>query len=423
MARRVHSLPTVAAGPDVVGPAAAIGSARILGSGVARVPVGEPVLHPRNPRRGNVPAIERSLARNGQYTPVTVNKRTGHVLRGNHTLRAARNLGWSEIDVYYVEVAKRAELEIILSDNRTSDQGTYDVAKLTELLLELGDLSGTGYEQPDLDQLLDKVSAGMPLPEDELPARTGGPVTRLGERIVLGEHLLVCGDARDELTWKRLGAAEAELLWTDPPYGVNYEGRTADRLRISNDSPDDLPGLLSEVFAHADAALALGAGIYLCHPAGGPMPLFLEAFLASGWQLRQGLVWLKDRIVLGHSDYHYRHEPILYGVKAGGGRRGRGGEGWYGGNDQSSVLEVARPRASREHPTMKPPELIAIALRNSSRRGGIVLDPFAGSGSTLVACQRLGRRAMLIELDPGYCDVIVSRYEQLTGLPAVREAP
>jgi DNA modification methylase len=126
-------------------------------------------------------------------------------------------------------------------------------------------------------------------------------------------------------------------------------------------------------------------------------------------------VWLKDALVLGHADYHYRHEPILYGYAPGGGRRGRGASGWYGDHAQSSVLEVARPRSAAEHPTQKPVELIERCLRNSSRRGELVLDPFAGSGSTLIACERSGRRARLIELEPRYCDVIFARYERHAG--------
>ena len=131
-----------------------------------------------------------------------------------------------------------------------------------------------------------------------------------------------------------------------------------------------------------------------------------NAFLAQGWRLHQTLVWVKDALVLGHADYHYGHEPMLYGYKPGDGRLGRGADGWYGDNRQTSVLEVPRPKASGEHPTMKPPALIEIALSNSSQRGDLVLDPFAGSGSTLIACERTGRSARLIELDPGYCDVI-----------------
>ena len=140
----------------------------------------------------------------------------------------------------------------------------------------------------------------------------------------------------------------------------------------------------------------------------------------QGWRLRQTLVWVKDCFVLGRSDYHYRHVPILYGHKPGDGRIGRGASGWFGDNAQDSVLEVQRPRRSSEHPTMKPPELVKCCLRNSTRRGELVLDPFAGSGSTLVACERSGRRARLLELDPHFCDVVVPRWEGLTGQSAER---
>jgi DNA modification methylase len=143
--------------------------------------------------------------------------------------------------------------------------------------------------------------------------------------------------------------------------------------------------------------------------------VFANAFVDCGWRLRQTLMWVKDAMVLGRSDYHYKYEPLLYGHKPGRGRVGRGAKGWYGDDAQVSVLEVERPRQSVEHPTMKPPALIEIALRNSTRRGEVVLDPFAGSGSTMVAAERTGRTARLIEIDPRYCDVIIDRYQRLTG--------
>ncbi len=179
------------------------------------------------------------------------------------------------------------------------------------------------------------------------------------------------------------------------------------------------PKLLADSFTQIDRVLAPGAPLYVAHPAGPLSVTFAKAF-AERWQLRQTLVWVKDSIVLGHGDYHYQHEPILYGYKPGEGRRGRGGAGWFGDNAQSSVLSVDRPRASREHPTMKPPALIERALQNSSARRALVLDPFAGSGSTLEACERTGRRARLIELDPRFCDVTVDRFERTTGRKAKR---
>jgi len=220
-----------------------------------------------------------------------------------------------------------------------------------------------------------------------------------------------------------LEGESAELLWTDPPYGVSYEGKTRQALRIEGDGATGLDALLSEAFAAADAVLSPGARLYVAHPAGELSLAFGHAFLAQGWKLRQTLMWVKDQFVLGRSDYHYRHEPIFYGHKAGEGRIGRGAQGWYGDHAQDSVLEVPRPRASHDHPTMKPPELVERCVRNSTRRGGLVLDPFAGSGSTLAACEASGRAARLVELDPRFCDVIVGRFERLTGGRAQRVRP
>ncbi len=340
------------------------------------------------------------------------------MLAGNHVYRAARELGFQEIAVTFVDLDEEEALKLVLVDNRTSDLAGYDDALLVELLEGLGDLSGTGFDEAALSDLLDEV-APPPYEEEEVPPAPSEPRTRPGDLYALGDHRLVCGDATDANDIERLmGAERAALLWTDPPYGVAYEGRTSDRLRLRNDRADGLTELLQRAFAAIDAVLCAGAALYLAHPAGPQSATFLWAFTSQGWSLRQTLVWVKDSLVLGHADYHFRHEPILYGYKPGGGRRGRGGEGFYGDNAQSSVLEVARPRAAREHPTMKPVELVEICLRNSSRRRDLVLDPFAGSGSTLVAAERLGRRARLIELDPAYCDVIVDRWERLTGQAA-----
>jgi DNA modification methylase len=258
--------------------------------------------------------------------------------------------------------------------------------------------------------------------EDEPPPLPEEAETRPGDVYVLGDHRLVCGDARDPQTYARLlGEEHCEAMWTDPPYGVDYEGKTKERLRIASDGAAGLEALLSESFAAADTALSPGARLYVAHPAGELALTFGGCFVRQGWRLRQTLVWVKDAFVLGRSDYHYRHEPILYGHKPAEGRIGRGAAGWFGDNAQDSVLEVPRPRQSAEHPTTKPPELVERCLRNSTRRGELVLDPFGGSGSTLVACEQAGRSARLLELDPRFCDVIVARWERLTGRGARRE--
>lgn len=384
---------------------------------VVLVPIDSVQLSRRNPRRGDVAAIRESLLANDQYRPLVVNRPRMEVLAGNHTLVAARELGWSEILVAFVEVDEEHATRIKLADNRTSDLAGWDDAELAAMLAELDDLTGTAFSAEDLTELLDSLAATMPIEEDDVPEIPTEPVTKPGDVVELGEHRLVCGDACDEAVMASLlGDDPAACLLTDPPYGASYEGKTKQRLRIRNDDHAALGQLLPAVFARADQRLAGGAPVYVFHPTGAALAAFVDAFLGVGWQLRQSLVWVKDAMVLGHADYHYRHESILYGYKRSDapGRRGRGGVGWCGDNRQDSVFELPRPRAAREHPTTKPPELLARLLRNSTRRGDVVLDPFAGSGSTLVACDRLGRRARLAEIDPAYCDVIIQRYQRLT---------
>jgi DNA modification methylase len=371
--------------------------------------------YPDNPRRGDVEAIKKSLETNGQYRGIVANRSSREVLAGNHTLRAANELGWTHIAVAWVDVDDEHAARIVLADNRTNDLAGYDLGALADLLNELPDLEGTGYDCDDLDGLLAELGTAPDL-EDEPPPPPAESTTQPGEVFELGAHRLICADSREPDAYRTLlGDERAQLLWTDPPYGVDYEGKTEAKLRIKGDANGGLADLLAEAFGHIDAFLGDGAPLYVAHPAGERALVFGEAFLAAGWSLRQTLIWLKDSIVLGHSDYHYRHEQILYGFKPGQGRLGRGGSGWHGDNAQASVLEFDRPTASRDHPTMKPPPLIERCLRNSSAPGSLVLDPFAGSGSTLVACERSGRAARLIEVDATYCDVIRNRYLALIG--------
>jgi len=391
---------------------------------LVEVGVDELRLYAGNPRRGRVDLIAEGLERYGQYRPIVARRADGTVVVGNHMLRAARQLGWRSVQVLYVDLSDEKSKQLLVWDNRTSDLADNDTEALVELLEGLDGLEGTGYEQEDLDELLDELDVDPLVPED-VPPLPPEPHTRPGEVIELGAHRLICADARDPAAWAALLDGERpEAMWSDPPYGVQYEGKTADRLRIANDRAGDVRGLLEAVFSLAHGLLLPGAAVYSCAPAGPLMADFIAAFAAAGFSLRQTLVWVKDSMVLGRSDYHYRHEPILYGFKPnlGGGRLGRGGDGWHGDSRQTSVLEVCRPRASRTHPTMKPPELIEVMLANSTRRGAVIVDPFAGSGSTLIAAERLGRKARLIELDAGYCDVVIARYEALSGAAVERRA-
>jgi DNA modification methylase len=269
-----------------------------------------------------------------------------------------------------------------------------------------------------LERLAQDAGIGLSLSADPDEVPDSPPArTKPGDLWVLGEHRLLCGDATEPRDLERLMDGErANLLWTDPPYGVDYVGKTHQALTIAGDSAAGLGELLRSAMAAIGPSLKPGAAIYLCHQSGPGSLDVLGAFQAQGWRLHQTLIWVKDSLVLGHTDYHYRHEPIAYGFAPGGGRRGRGRGGWYGGNAEDSIFEIPRPSACREHPTMKPVELVARCLRNSSKPGERVLDAFAGSGTTIIACEALGRRGYAIELDRRYCDVILARFEAITGL-------
>jgi len=240
-----------------------------------------------------------------------------------------------------------------------------------------------------------------------------------------GRHRVLCGDATDMAAVEDMLAGDrCNCMWTDPPYGVAYVGKTREALTIKNDANvDALPDLLAGAWAVATAALQPGASVYIAYP--DIYRLIFEGSLnAAGWQFRQNLVWVKDVMVLGHADYHYRHEPILYGFTAGGeGRLGRGGDRWYGDNAQTTVFEVPKPSRSADHPTMKPVELITAMLGNSCPPNGLVYDPFGGSGSTLIAAHQLGMSARLVELDPVYVDVICRRFQEHTGTTPERLQP
>ena len=232
-------------------------------------------------------------------------------------------------------------------------------------------------------------------------------------------HRLACGDSTDKETVERLMAGKkADCMWTDAPYGLAYIGKTKNALTIENDTPEGLPELLRLAFGLADSiVLREGAAIYAAHPAGALHMEFDRSFVALGWPIRQVLVWVKDSMVLGRSDYHYRHESILYALKPGGERRGRGTDGWHGDNCQTSVFDIPRPKRSEEHPTMKPVALVAAMISNSCSPGGLVYDPFLGSGTTALAAAQCGMSSAGCEIDPKYVAVCIERLS-LLGLRA-----
>lgn len=226
---------------------------------------------------------------------------------------------------------------------------------------------------------------------------------KTGDLWQIGEHRLICGDCTDAAVVARvMDGGGAVCMWTDPPYGVEYVGKTKDALTFENDGADNLPKLLEGAYSSADAFLSDGAPVYVAHPPGALQFVFGKAFLDVGWKFHEELVWVKDSMVLGHSDYHLKHEGIHYGWKG-------SNRFWYSGRAEVSTLDFDRPRRSSDHPTMKPVELVQKCLNNSTQNNDIVLEPFSGSGTTLVACQNLSRRGRAIEISPAYVAVTLER--------------
>ena len=381
-----------------------------------------------NPRKGSVEKIAVSLEKHGQYRPIVVNLgsvtgRGREVLAGNHTLMAARSLGWSHVDACVVDVDDDTAKSIVAADNKLADLGGYDDVALFRLLDSLEDLSGTGYSISDLEALRQDLFPPEVLTDpDEAPSVPAEPISVPGQIWQLGKHRLLVGDSTDVESVRRLvGDEPPNCVWTDPPYGVDYVGGTKDNLRIQNDGAGGLGNLLAAAFGVILAVCRPGAPLYVAHSDNERLT-FETSMLNAGLLVRQTLVWVKSALVLGRSDYHSRHEQILYGfVPANSGRLGRGGERWFGDNSQTTVFPFDKPSRNADHPTMKPVALIDAMLKNSLPPGGIVFDPFGGSGSTLIAAHDRGCRAFLVELDPRYADVILTRFQRHTGVVPVCE--
>jgi DNA modification methylase len=369
-------------------------------------------------------ALAGVLDQVGWVQPVLVNRTTGHLVDGHLRVSLALSQGAATIPVSYVDLDPEEEALILATLDPLSAMAVTDGEQLATLLADLK------VDDPGVLALLDSLAAQATnaiekgiVKEVDVPDAPAKPRSQVGDTWILGKHRLAVGDSTDPAVWARLmGTERFDLMWTDPPYGIEYEGKTEEALTIQNDGLANLEGLLTLAFGCASKSGKEGAAIYVAHPDGPNSVTFQNAFMAQGWRWHQRLIWVKDSMVLGHSDYHLKHEPILLGYMQGGGRRGRGGSGWYGANNETSVLEFDRPKASREHPTMKPIPLVAYCIQNSAPIGGIVADPFCGSGTTILAAEQTGRVGYGIELEPKYADVICMRFQKLTGTVPVLEA-
>ncbi len=375
--------------------------------------------NPANPRVNDaaVPHVVASIRRFGWQQPI-VARPSGEVIAGNTRLKAADELNAAEVPVAWFTGDSLDAVAYAIADNRSHEFAEWDEVGLAKLLEELraeDALEGVGFTGQQIDELLAEIEAQAeayevddPGPE-ELPE---DPVSQPGDLWILGRHLLLCGDARDPAKMEELlQGKQADLVWTDPPYGVSYEGKTADALTIQNDGQEGLGALLEAALGNAAKVCRPGAVWYVAAPAGPQFAQFGRVLTDLGvW--RQSLVWVKDAFVLGHSDFHYRHEALLYGWVPGGDHR-RPPE-----RTHDSVWECDRPRCNAEHPTTKPLDLVTRALELSTKPNDLVLDPFLGSGTVLVAAEQQGRRCRGMELDPRYVDVAVRRWEQATGRKA-----
>lgn len=385
--------------------------------------------NPENPNEHPPEQIERLakvIAYQGQRSPIVVSNRSGLITKGHGRLLALKHLGWKQAAVDYQDYdSEEQEYADVVADNALSSWSELNLSSVNSVMLDMG---------PDFDIELLGIKDFVVEPaekfeaqcdEDELPEFVE-PKTKPGDIYKLGNHRLMCGDSTNiQSVEQMMGGVLADCVWTDPPYNValgmetpeqaKARNRRTDGLVVMNDkmSDEDFRKFLTDAYSSMAAVTKPGGGIYVAH-ADSEGYNFRGAARDSGWLIKQCLIWKKSSLVMGRQDYHWIHEPILYGWKEGG------AHSWYADRKQTTVLEFDKPSRNGEHPTMKPVDLVEYCLSNSTKTGDVVLDLFGGSGTTLIAAEKMNRSARLMELDPKYCDVIVARWEKYTGKQAQR---
>lgn len=354
--------------------------------------------------------VAESIKQYGFVQPIVID-RDGVIVIGHCRVEAAKKLGMEEVPCVCVEDLTEEQVAALRLVDNKSNESDWDMDLLGEELAEL-DLDGF-----DFDWGIDFGDGEKAIIEDEIPEvdEDTPPTAKPGDIWRLGRHKLMCGDSTSKDNVQKLvGGDKVDILLTDPPYGVAYVGKTKDALKIENDAKcdDEFIPFLQQAFEAADSVMKPGAVFYIWH-ADSKAYVFRMACQMVGWEVRQVLIWVKNSMVLGRQDYQWKHEPCLYGWKGGAGHL------WASDRKQTTVLEFDRPTVNKEHPTMKPVELFDYQIKNNTKGGDIVLDLFAGSGTTVIACEQNGRIAYVMEYDPKYCDVIIKRWENLTGEKAV----
>lgn len=365
--------------------------------------IDELVPYDNNPRINDkaADAVAKSISEFGFQVPVVIDA-NNIIVCGHTRVKAAKKLGITDIPCIVVDELTPDQIKAFrLADNKTAELAEWDMDKLVEELrfIEL-DMTQFGFD--DLEEALGREVLEDEFDEnEELPTN---PYSQKGDIFVLGKHRLMCGDSTIEEDVKKLTDGKiVDMIFTDPPYNVDYEGGTG--MKIQNDKQKDSEffDFLTKAFTNMASSIKAGGSIYVCH-ADTEGINFRNAFKNAGFKLAECLIWVKNSLVLGRQDYHWRHEPILYGWKEGAGHY------FIDDRTQDTVWEYNKPKANDLHPTMKPLELVGRAIKNSSKRNDTVLDLFGGSGSTLIACEQIDRSAYLMELDERYVDVIVKRY-------------
>lgn len=356
--------------------------------------------------------LKNSILTFGYVEPVLWNKRTGNIIGGHQRYKVLVELGEKEIDCVVVDMDSENEKALNIALNKVS--GDWDKDKLMLLIEDLQgvdfDISLTGFDPAELDDLF-KDSLKDNIKEDDFDVEEElkkPAISKLGDLWLLGKHRLICGDSTNPKTYEDLMDGKlANLTITDPPYNVNYEG-TAGKIKNDNMGNQAFYDFLLASFQGMETVMAKDASIYVFHADTEGLN-FRKAFSDAGFYLSGTCIWKKQSLVLGRSPYQWQHEPVLFGWKK------KGKHNWYSDRKQTTIWEFEKPKKNKEHPTMKPVALVAYPILNSSLTNCIVLDPFGGSGSTLIACEQTDRICHMIEFDEKYTDVIVKRYIEQVG--------
>lgn len=360
--------------------------------------------------------IAESINEFGFVNPVLIDEKYT-IIAGHGRVLAAEKLGLLEVPCIFVEDLSDAQKSAyIIADNRLAEDAGWDFEILSQELESLKNfdfnIDLTGFSLDDIEFDFDKPQ----IKEEEIPEIKKDSISKRGEIYQLGRHRIMCGDSTNFADIEKLLAgSKVDLLITDPPYNVDYSGKTKDSLKIGNDnmSDSDFENFLQQSFRNADSVMKPGAAFYIWHSDSNGY-IFRKACEEVGWKVRQCLIWNKNSMVLGRQDYQWKHEPCLYGWKDGAAHL------WTNDRKQTTVIDYEKPQKSEKHPTMKPVGLFDYQIRNNTKKDDIVLDIFGGSGTTLIACEQNGRTAYLMEILPIYVDAIIERWENLTGKKAFK---